>query len=173
MKFETFDQSEEETWRDQQKKQWQRHRQRQWQRQIHLENTFKEQPQRLVTLETFDQSDEGTWLDQQKGKDKDKDKDNDKDKDTSRTTSKSDPRDLWPLRHLITMMRTDNLTKKVHWQWQRQNWKIIENRYVSTLLHSWSLSSNKTQGLRYSRSLSSNKSHGLTGIRLFPRAGNN
>ena len=67
-----------------------------------------------MTFEIFDQSDEGTRLDQQKGKDKDKDKDNDKDKDTSRTPSKSDPRDLRPLRHLITMMRTDNLTKKVH-----------------------------------------------------------
>jgi len=131
-------------------------------------HNITEWPQRLVTFETFDQSDEGTWLDQQKGKDKDKDKDNDKDKDTSRTPSKSDPRDLWPLRHLITMMRTDNLTKKVQWQWQRQNWKIIQNRYVSTLLHSWSLSSNKTQGLSYSRSLSSNKSHGLTGDKALP-----
>ena len=48
------------------KRQWQRHRQRQlqWQRQIHLENTFKKQPQRLVTFETFDQCDEATWPDQ-------------------------------------------------------------------------------------------------------------
>ena len=96
------------------KRQWQRQRQRQgqWQRQIHLENTFKEQPQRLVTLETFDQSDEGTWLDQQKGKDKDKDKDNDKDKDILRTRPKSHPRDLWPLRHLFRVMRRHDLTKK-------------------------------------------------------------
>jgi len=44
------------------KRQWKRQvrRQRQLQRQIHLENTFKERPQSLVTFETFDQSDEGT-----------------------------------------------------------------------------------------------------------------
>ena len=133
MKFETFDQSDEETWPDQQKDndkdkykdkdkdmtktntfrehlqratpetcdiwdiwsvwwgdmtwptkgQWQIQikRQRKWQRQIHLENTFKEQPQRLVTFETFDQSDEGTWPDQQKDDDNDKHKDKDNDKD--------------------------------------------------------------------------------------------
>ena len=38
---------------------WQR--QRQWQRQMHLESTFKERSQRLVTFETFDKSDEGKW----------------------------------------------------------------------------------------------------------------
>ena len=68
MTFETFDQRDEETWPDQQNRQWQR--QIQWQRQrqrqlpIHLENTLKERPQRLVTFETFDQSDEETWPDQ-------------------------------------------------------------------------------------------------------------
>ena len=56
------------------KRQRQRQRRRQWQRQIqwqrqrqlqiHLENTLKEGPQRLVTFETFDQSDEETWPDQ-------------------------------------------------------------------------------------------------------------
>ena len=86
--------------------------QRQWQRQIHLENTFKEQSQRLVTLETFDQSDEGTWPDQQKdndkdkckGNDKDKCKENDKDKYIYGTPSKSDTRDLRPLRNWIRVM---------------------------------------------------------------------
>ena len=47
-------------------RQWQRQRQRQWQRQIHLENTFKERSQRLVTFETFDQVDEERWSDQKK-----------------------------------------------------------------------------------------------------------
>ena len=46
--------------------QWQRQILRQWQRHIHLENTIKEWPQRLVTYETFDQGEEETWLDQQK-----------------------------------------------------------------------------------------------------------
>jgi len=42
--FETFDQSDEETWPEQKKRQrqWQIQRQRQWQRQIYLESTFKE-----------------------------------------------------------------------------------------------------------------------------------
>ena len=43
---------------------------------MHLENTFQEQPQRLVTFDTFDQSDEETLHDQQKDNDKDKCKDN-------------------------------------------------------------------------------------------------
>ena len=53
--FETYDQSDYETWPDQQKGSWQRQiqRQRQWQRQIHLENTFKERSSRLVTFETY------------------------------------------------------------------------------------------------------------------------
>ena len=67
-----------------------------------------------MTFETFDQSDEGTWPDQKKDNDKDKykDEDNDKDKYILRTPSKSDPRDLWPLRHLIRVMRWHDLTKK-------------------------------------------------------------
>ena len=48
---------------------------------MHLENTFKERPRRLVTFETFDQSDEGTWPDPKKYNDKDKYKDKDKDND--------------------------------------------------------------------------------------------
>ena len=45
--FETFDQSDDETWPDknrqrQRQRQWQWQRQRQWQRQIHFESTFKE-----------------------------------------------------------------------------------------------------------------------------------
>jgi len=52
-------------------------RQRQWQRQLHLENTLRERPERLVTFLTFDQRDEGTWPDQQKNNDKDKYKDKD------------------------------------------------------------------------------------------------
>ena len=97
------------------KRQWQIQiqRQRKWQRHIHLESDFKEQPQRLVTFETFDQSDDLTWPDQQKNNDKNKyeDRDNDKDKYIWRTPSKCDPRDLWPLRHLIRM-RGHDLTNK-------------------------------------------------------------
>ena len=67
-----------------------------------------------MTFETFDQSDEETWPDQKKHNDKDKykDKDNDKDKYILRTQSKSDPRALWPLRHLIRVMRRYDLTIK-------------------------------------------------------------
>ena len=54
------------------------------------------------------------WHDMTKKIDKDKykDKDNDKDKDILRTPPKSNPRDLWPLRHLIRVMRRHDLTKK-------------------------------------------------------------
>ena len=71
-----------------------------------------------MTFETFDQSNVGTWPDQQKDndkdiyKDKDKDKDKDNDKDNQRAPSKSDPRDLWPLQHLIRVMRRHDQTKK-------------------------------------------------------------
>ena len=67
-----------------------------------------------MTFETFDQSDEGTLPDQQKDNDKYKHKDNDNDKDKYilRTPSESDPRDLWPLRHLIRVMRGHDLTRK-------------------------------------------------------------
>ena len=54
-----------------------------------------------MALEACDQRNE-TWPDQQK----------DKDKEIYRTPSKSDPRDLWPLRHLIRMMRGHDLTDK-------------------------------------------------------------
>ena len=68
-----------------------------------------------MTFETFDQGDEVTWPDQQKDNDKDKykDKDNDKDKDILRTPPKSNPRDLWPLRHLFRVMRRHDMTKKI------------------------------------------------------------
>ena len=67
-----------------------------------------------MTFVTFDQSDEGTWPDQQKDNDKYKDKDNDNDKDKYilRTPSEGDPRDLWPLWHLIRVMRRHDPTKK-------------------------------------------------------------
>ena len=47
--------------------------------------------------------------------DKDKDNDNDKDKDkgTLRTPPKSNPRDLWPLRHMFRVMRKHDMTKKI------------------------------------------------------------
>ena len=78
-----------------------------------VQNTT-EWPWRLVTFETCDQSDEGTWPDQQKDNDQYKymDNDNDKDKYILRTPSESDPRDLWPLRHLIRVMRGHDLTNK-------------------------------------------------------------
>ena len=69
------------TWPTKRQLQRQIQRQRQWQRKIHLENTFKERPQSLVTFETFYQSDEGTWPDQQKDNYKYKDNDSDKDND--------------------------------------------------------------------------------------------
>ena len=71
-----------------------------------------------MTFEIFDQSDEETWPDQKKDNDKYKDKHNDKDKHNikdkyiSRAHSKSDPRDLWALRHLIRVMRGHDLTKR-------------------------------------------------------------
>ena len=65
-----------------------------------------------------------TWpkkIDKDNHKDKDNDKDKDKDKDILRTPPKSNPRDLWPLRHLFRVMRRHDMTKK-NWQrqWQRQ-----------------------------------------------------
>ena len=39
-----------------------------------------------------------------------KDKDNDKDKYILKTPSKSNPRDLWPFRHLIRMMMRVDMT---------------------------------------------------------------
>ena len=59
-----------------------------------------------MTFEAFVHSDEKTWHDQKKVdkdkyKDKDNDKDKDKDKDILRTPPKSNPRDLWPFRHLF------------------------------------------------------------------------
>ena len=56
-----------------------------------------------MTFETFDQSDEETLHDQIY---------KDKDKDILRIPPKSNPRDLSPLRHLITVMRRQDLTKK-------------------------------------------------------------
>jgi len=44
---------------------------------------------------------------------KDKDKDEDKDKSILRTPPKSNPRDLWPLRHLFRVMRRHDMTKKI------------------------------------------------------------
>ena len=98
MTFGTSDHSDEKTWPDQQKDNgkdkhnekgkdkdndkeiyrapsksdlrdlWQRQRQRQ----RHLEDTFKQWHQTLVTFEASDQSNEETWPDQQKDNDKDK-----------------------------------------------------------------------------------------------------
>ena len=94
------------------KRQIQIQRQREWQRQIHLESTFKEWSQRLVTFETFDQGDEERWPDQKNNdKYRYKDKDKDNDKDIQRAYSKSEFRDLWPLQHLIRVMRRDDQTK--------------------------------------------------------------
>jgi len=74
-------------------------------------NTFRERLQRAAP-ETcdlcdlrFDQSDEGTWPDQHKynNKYKYKDKDNNTDND------KDNPRNLWHLRHKITILTIENL----------------------------------------------------------------
>ena len=108
---------------------------RQWQ--IHLENTFKERSLRLFTLETFDQSDEETRPDQQK----DNDKDNDK--YIWRTPTKSDLWYLWPLRHLLRVVRKHDVTnnkkrqrqilKQRQGQWQihfdNRFWRHLENSY--------------------------------------------
>ena len=64
-----------------------------------------------MTFEKFVQSDEKTWHDLKI--DKDKYKDNDKDKDILRTSPKSHPRDLLPLRHLFRVMRKHDMTKKI------------------------------------------------------------
>ena len=58
------------------------------------------------------QSDKKTWHDQ-KQIDKDKYKDKYNDKDILRTPPKSNPRDLWPLRHLFRVMRRHDMTKKI------------------------------------------------------------
>ena len=97
-----------------------------------LKNTTIEWPQKLVTLETFDQGDEETWPDQKKDNDKNKDKDNDKDKYILRTPSKSDPRYLWLLGHLMRVMMRHDLTKDTwHGLWTWVKLLIIEN------LNSW------------------------------------
>ena len=83
-----------------------------WVSETPFEKQTTEWPPRLVTFEAFNQSDKETRPDQKKRNDKDKDRDNDKDKYTKRAPSKSNPRDLWPLRHLIRVMRRHDLTKK-------------------------------------------------------------
>ena len=69
-----------------------------------------------MTFDTYDQSDDETWPDPKKYNDKDKYKDKDNDNDKYKyiwgTPSKSDPRDLWPLRHLIRVMIRHDLTQK-------------------------------------------------------------
>ena len=50
--------------------------------------------------------------DKYKDKDNDNDNDNDNDKDIFKTPPKSNPRDLWPLRHLFRVMRRHDMTKK-------------------------------------------------------------
>ena len=83
-----------------------------------MKNTFGEHLQR-VTLETCDLWDilsewweDMTWPTIRQDKDKYKDRYNDKvkDKNIQRTSSESDPRDLWPLRHFIRVMRGHGLT---------------------------------------------------------------
>ena len=61
-----------------------------------------------MTFEIFDQSDEGTWPDQQKYNNKY----NCKDRKNDKHNDKDNPRDLWPLRHLIRVMRGHDLTNK-------------------------------------------------------------
>ena len=80
-------------------------------------NTFWEHLQRAI-LKTWDLWDiwwewwgDMTWPKKDNDKQKDKDKDNDKDKDILRTHPKSNPRDLWPLRHLFRVMRRHDMTK--------------------------------------------------------------
>ena len=88
-------------------------------------NTFREHTQRAI-LETCDLWDiwserwgDMTWPKKYNDKYKYKDKDKDKDKYILRTHSKSDPRNLWPLRHLIRVMRRHDLANKkmmTHWR---------------------------------------------------------
>ena len=88
------------------KRRWQRQRQRQgqWQIQIHLENTFKERPYRLMTFETFYQSDKVTWPDQQKDNYSDNDKDKYKYLDHDR-----DRHGVWTSVEFITFQTVENL----------------------------------------------------------------
>ena len=65
-----------------------------------------------MTFDTLDQSYEGTWPDKQKDHDKDKYKDKDNDKYIEIIHSKSDPRDLWHLSHMIRVIMRQDLTKK-------------------------------------------------------------
>jgi len=97
-------------------------------------NTFREHSQREI-IETCDLWDIWSewlwdifWPKKDHEKDKYKDKDNDKDKYIYRAHSKSDLRDLRPLRHMIRVVMRYVLTKKTTWQrqiqrqrqWQRQ-----------------------------------------------------
>ena len=48
--------------------------------------------------------------------------------------TKSDPRDLWPLIHLIRVMRDHDLTTKIQWQWQRQSQRLVTFETLITIL---------------------------------------
>ena len=81
-------------------------------------NTFREHLQR-ATLETCDLRDiwsewwgDMTWPKKDNDKARYKDKEKDNVKDIQRAPSKSDPRDLWHLQHLIRVMRRHDQTKK-------------------------------------------------------------
>ena len=65
-----------------------------------------------MTFETFDQRDEETWPDQWPTKRPWQGHEKHNDKYIYRTPSKTAPRDLWPLRFLIRVMRRYNLTNK-------------------------------------------------------------
>ena len=45
------------------------------------------------------------------------------------TTLQGNPRDLWPLRHLIRVMRGHDLTKKIQWQWQIQRQRQLQRQW--------------------------------------------
>ena len=71
-----------------------------------------------------------------KDKYKDKDNDNDKDKDILRTHPKSNPRDLWPLRHLFRVMRRHDMTQK---NWQRQLQRKRQRHFENNPRDLWHL----------------------------------
>ena len=87
---------------------------RQWQK--HLENTLKEWLWRLVTFETSDQSDE-EWLRRQDLTNKNTMTNTNTMTKTFREYPQRVTQDLWPLRHLIRVMRrlylADKKTKSV------------------------------------------------------------
>ena len=68
----------------------------------------------------------------------DRDNDDDKDKYIKRAPSKSDPRHLWPLIHLIRVMRRHDLTEKKTMTKTNTNTMTKTNTFESPFKEMWS-----------------------------------